>query len=76
MEEPVADGVRERGVGEVVVPLRRRELTRNDGGARAGAIFEEFEEVAAILIAERAEAPVVDLCGAPHNSSHVKHLVM
>src|SRR4030095_2039614 len=60
VEEPVADGVRERGVGEVVVPLRRRELTRDDGGARAGAIFEEFEEVAAILIAERAKAPVIE----------------
>ena len=49
-----------RRVGEVVVPLRRRELAGDDRGAGAGAIFEEFEEVAAILIAERAEAPVVE----------------
>ena len=60
VEEPIADGVGDGGVREVVVPLRRRELAGHDRGPGARAIFEDFEEVAAILIPQTAEAPVVE----------------
>ena len=60
MQEPIADGVGGGRVREVVVPLRRRELAGDDRRAGAGAVVEDFEQVAAILIAQAAEAPVVE----------------
>jgi len=60
VKEAVADGVGQSGVGEVVMPLGWRELAGDDGRAGAIAILEDLEEVAALLILDRGEAPVVD----------------
>ena len=60
MEEAITDRVGERRVGDVLVPLGRRELAGDDGGAGGGAIFEDFEEITPILVSEGAEAPVVE----------------
>ena len=48
------------GVAEVVVPLGRRELAGDDGGAGAVAVLQDLEQVAALLVRDRREAPVVD----------------
>lgn len=60
MEEAIADRVGERGVGEILMPFGWRELAGDDGGPGRRAIFEDFEEIPAILIAEGAEAPVIE----------------
>jgi hypothetical protein len=51
----------------VVVPLRGRDLARDDGRARGVPVFDDLEEVAALLALRRREAPVVDSCGGPRN---------
>ena len=53
-------GVREGSSAEVVVPLGRRELARDDGGPVPVAIFEDLEEVAALGVLDGGEAPVVE----------------
>ena len=60
MEDAVADGVGQGGVGEVVVPLGGRELAGDDGRAGAVAILEDLEQVAALRVLDGGEAPVVD----------------
>ena len=60
MEEPVADCISERGVGQIFVPLVRRQLAGDDGGARGGAVFEDLEQIPPVLIAERPESPIVE----------------
>ena len=61
VEEPVADGVGERGLADEVVPLGRRMLARDDRGAAAIAILEDLEEVATLLILGRGQAPVLEV---------------
>ena len=60
MEDAVADGVGEGGVGEVVVPLGRRQLARDDRRAVAVAVLEDLEEVPPLLVGDGGEAPVID----------------
>jgi hypothetical protein len=61
VEEAVADGVRQRGLADVVMPLGRGELARDDRGAAAIAVLEDLEQVAAFLVLGRGQAPVVEL---------------
>src|SRR5262245_670040 len=60
VQEPVADRVSQRGLPDEVVPLGRVMLARDDRGAAAVAILENLEQVAALLILRRGEAPVVE----------------
>ena len=66
VQETVADGVGEGRLAEVVVPLGGRQLARNDDRSGAVAVLQDFQEVTALLILDRGETPVIDLCGAPH----------
>ena len=60
MEQTIADGIGQGGVGQVVVPLGGRELARDDGRAGAVAILEDLEEIATLRVLHGGEAPVVD----------------
>jgi hypothetical protein len=60
VEEPIADGVRQRGFSDEIVPLGRGELAGDDGGAAAIPVRENLEEVAALLVLRRDQAPVVE----------------
>jgi hypothetical protein len=60
VQEAIADGVGQGGVGEVVVPLGGRQLAGDDGGAVAVAVLEDLQHVAAFLVGDRRQAPVVD----------------
>ena len=76
VQEAVADRVGQGGLSKVVVPLRRRELAGEDRGAGAVAVLEDLEEVPALLVLDGSQAEIVELCGAPHNSTDVEYLVM
>ena len=58
--DPVADGISDGRLAEMVVPLHRGELAGDDGGARAVAVLEDLEHVAALTVSRRCQAPVVD----------------
>ena len=49
-----------RSVGEVVVPLGRRQLAGDDRRAGRIAILQDFEEVAALLLLGGGEGPIID----------------
>jgi hypothetical protein len=42
------------------MPLGRRQLARDDGRAVAVAVLEDLEQVAALLVGDRRQAPVVE----------------
>ena len=60
VDEAVEDGVGEGGVAEVVVPGVWGELAGDEGAAGVVAVVEEFEEVAAVAVSERGDAPVFE----------------
>jgi hypothetical protein len=64
------------GTGEDGAPLLEGEVGRDDGGAaRMAPADDVIEEIRRLAIAWQIPN-FVDLCGAPHNSTHVEHLVM
>lgn len=60
VEDAIADGVGDRRVGEEVVPSLVFQLTRDDRGAEAVAIFEDLEEIAARILGQRSDREVVE----------------
>jgi hypothetical protein len=55
VDEPVENRVRHRRICKVVVPAFNRDLTCDDGRARRLAVFQNFEDVAPLLIAQRRD---------------------
>jgi hypothetical protein len=60
VEQPIAKGVGDGGIAEVVVPLRDGDLADDDRGAMAMAVFDDLEQIPALAVGERSEPPVVE----------------
>ena len=60
VEQPIADGVGQRRLPEVVMPLAGWELARDDRRAATVAVFENLEEIAPLLVLHGGQAPVVE----------------
>ena len=60
MDQPVADGVGEGGVADDLVPGLDRELAGDERRSALVAVLDHLQEVAALLVLEGSEAPVVD----------------
>src|SRR2546425_9800243 len=60
VEQPIADGVGQRRLPEVVMPLAGWELARDDRRAATAAVFENLEEIAPLLVLHGGQAPVVE----------------
>ena len=60
VEEPIADGIGQGGLADVIMPLGRGELARADRGAAAMPVLEDLEQVAALLVLRRGQAPVIE----------------
>lgn len=76
VDQPVENGIAKSGVPDARVPVFDRQLAGDERGPTADAILDELEEIATFPVAERGEAPVVQLCRAPHNSTNEKRAVM
>jgi hypothetical protein len=77
VSESIEQGRRELLVtGEDLHPLGKREVGRDDDAASLVAFGEQVEEELAADAIEGDEAEFVELCGAPHKSTHVERLVM
>jgi hypothetical protein len=48
VHQPVQNGVGERRVTDIVVPVFDRELAGDQGGASADTVIEEFEQISAL----------------------------
>jgi hypothetical protein len=59
MEDAIANGVRDGGVGEEVMPPVVFELTRHDRRAEAVAVFEDLEKIATRILGERSDSEII-----------------
>ena len=60
MADAIQDGTGQGWVADGLVPVFDRQLAGDDGGSAAVAVFEDFEEVAALGGGEDGKAPIVD----------------
>lgn len=60
MDEPIEDGVAKRGVADELVPVVDRHLAGDERGAPSAAIFDHFEQITALAIAEWSQAPIIE----------------
>ena len=60
VEEAIADGIGQRRIADVFVPLGGRQLAGDDRRAGAVAIFQDLEQIAALLLLDRRQSPVID----------------
>ena len=59
MEQPVKDRVRQGRIPQGLMPMLHRKLTGDNGRAAAVAVFQEFKDVAAVLITEGRKPLVI-----------------
>lgn len=57
MDQPIHDGIAEGRIAHAFMPVLDRHLAREQRGATAGAIFDHFEQIAPLAIANRGEPP-------------------
>ena len=55
VNDPVEDGVSERRLADQIVPAIDRDLAGDQGGAAAVAVFDDFQQVVALLRSQRLE---------------------
>jgi hypothetical protein len=78
---PVGQTIQSRGGQQAVLPERLRPLGviaiagQQDRPALV-ALVDDLVEVLRLVAAQRSQAEVVQLCGAPHNWTHVEHPIM
>ena len=60
MDGAIEDGIGDRGVAEIRVPLIGRQLTGNDRRAGRIAILYHLEEVLALHVRHGGETPVIE----------------
>jgi len=60
VDQAVADGVGEGGVADDLVPGLDGELAGDEGRSALVAVLDDLQEVAALLVLEGSETPVVD----------------
>ena len=60
VDQAIEDGVGVGGMADKAVPVGHRDLTGNNGGAAAVAVFEDFEEVVTRLGGQWLKPPIVD----------------
>lgn len=59
MQDAITDGIGQCRMPQVVVPEGWGKLARDDGRPEIVAILEDFEQILALLVSDRREAPVV-----------------
>jgi len=60
MDEPIEDRIAKRGVADELVPVVDGHLAGDEGGPPRAPIFDHFEQIAALAIAERGQAPIIE----------------
>ena len=60
MDEAVQDRVGQGRIPQSLMPVLDRQLTGDHRGPAIMAVFEELQQVAAVFITERGQAPVIE----------------
>ena len=59
MEQPVKNRVSQGRIPQGLMPVLHGELAGDNGCATAVAVFQEFKDVATVLITEGGKSPVI-----------------
>ena len=76
VDESVGDGGSRSGVVEELAPILERQICGHYRGRPLIPAIEHLVEEVGAAGVEAQVAELVDLCAAPHKSTHVEHLVM
>lgn len=60
MDQAVEDGIGQGRVADGGMPVRHGQLAGDDGRAAAMAVIDDFQQVAATLIGERCQSPIIN----------------
>ena len=60
MNQPIEDGVRQGRVSNRLMPVLNWQLRGDDSGPPLVAIFDQFQQVVAVLMTERREAKIIE----------------
>ena len=60
VDDAIEDCVGDGGLADHLMPARDRELGGDDGGPSLVALFEQLEQVEALLIGQTVGAPVIE----------------
>ena len=60
MEQAVKDRVSQGRLPQGLMPMLHRQLAGDHGRATTVPVFQQFKDIAAVLIIERGQAPVIE----------------
>jgi hypothetical protein len=60
VDQPIADGIGDGGVGDQLVPVIGSQLAGDQGGAQPVSVFEELQEIVLLIDAKALEPPVIE----------------
>ncbi len=60
VQESVTDGIRQRRVADVGIPITNGALAGNDGSSQLVVVLNHFKEVAAFLVCQWSQQEIVD----------------
>ena len=60
MHQPIENGIGQSGIANRLMPVFQRQLGGDHGGASPMALFDHFEQIVALLIAQGRQAEVVE----------------
>jgi hypothetical protein len=76
VNQAIQDRIRQSRFAEIGVPFVHGQLAAEHGRTHVQAIVEDFEQVCAVLRGQPGQTPVIDLCVAQRNWTHVANAVM
>lgn len=60
MQHPIQDSIGQRGIIEIGMPMRRRQLACDQVGVRADAVIKYLQQVISLSLIERHQPPVIE----------------
>jgi hypothetical protein len=76
VHDPLDEGGGAGRAGEDRVPVGEGQVGGEDEAFLFVSTADDLEDEIRVSVVEGEKAELVDLCGAPHKSTHVEHLVM
>lgn len=59
VDEAIEDGIGERGIGNALMPVGDRQLSRHQGSALPIAVVQDLEQISSLDRTERIAQPVI-----------------
>lgn len=59
MQHPIQNGIGQRRIVQIGMPVCRRQLAGDQGGARADAVIKHLQQIVTLSLIERCQPPIV-----------------